>query len=80
MVRPSRKVSEWFIHPRLRLAEEPQQSGAGQRFNLHHPVLEAAVELMTSYLGDPLPDQLSTLAGGSARQLCGCSRRSSECR
>lgn len=66
----ARKVSEWFIHPRLRPAEEPQQSGAGQRFNLHHPVLEAAVELMTSHLGDPLsPDQLSTLAGGSARQL-----------
>ena len=66
----ARQVSDWFIHPRLRLAEEPQQARAAQRFNLHHPVLEAAVELMTSHLADPLsPSQLAALSGGSARQL-----------
>lgn len=66
----ARAVSEWFIHPRLRLAEEPQQAPVAQRFNLHHPTLEAAVELMESHLADPLaPDQLAKLCGVSARQL-----------
>lgn len=66
----AREVSDWFIHPRLRTADEPQQARAGQRFNLHHPVLEAAVELMTSHLADPLaPEQLAALSGASARQL-----------
>lgn len=66
----ARDVSDWFIHPRLRTADEPQQVRVGQRFNLHHPMLEAAVELMTSHLADPLsPDQLAALSGGSARHL-----------
>ncbi|MEI4485085.1 GlxA family transcriptional regulator [Frigidibacter sp. MR17.14] len=66
----AREVSDWFIHPRLRLADEPQRLAAAQRFNLHHPVLEAAVELMASHLADPLsPDQLAALSGCSARQL-----------
>lgn len=66
----ARDVSNWFIHPRLRTADEPQQGRAAQRFNLHHPVIEAAVELMTSHLADPLsPDHLAALSGGSARQL-----------
>lgn len=66
----AREVSDWLIHPGLRLAEAPQQAGVGQRFDLHHPVLTAAVELMTTHLADPLtPEQLSALSGGSARQL-----------
>ncbi|MFN3823395.1 MAG: GlxA family transcriptional regulator [Pseudorhodobacter sp.] len=66
----AREVSNWFIHPRLRLAEEPQQPGPGQRFDLHHPAMEAAVELMASHLADPLsPEQIAALSGVSARQL-----------
>jgi transcriptional regulator GlxA family with amidase domain len=66
----ARDVSNWFIHHRLRTADEPQQEGVRQRFNLNHPMLEAAVELMTSHLGDPLsPEQIAALAGGSARHL-----------
>lgn len=66
----AREVSGWFIHPRLRTADEPQQPGAGQRFDLHHPALEAAVELMASHLADPLvPEQLAALSGASTRQL-----------
>lgn len=66
----AREVSNWFIHQRLRTANEPQQEGVRQRFNLNHPMLEAAVELMTSHLADPLsPEQIATLAGSSARQL-----------
>ncbi len=66
----AREVSEWFIHPRLRTADEPQLGGAGQRFDIHHPVLESAVELMTTHLADPLsPEQLAQLCGSSTRQL-----------
>lgn len=66
----AREVSEWFIHPRLRTAEEPQQGGAVQRFNVHHPAMEAAIELMTSHIADPLsPEQLAQLCGSSIRQL-----------
>jgi len=66
----AREVSDWFIHPRLRTADEPQQAGAGQRFDLHHPTLAAAVELMASHLADPLsPEQLAGLAGLSVRHL-----------
>lgn len=66
----AREVSEWFIHPRLRTADEPQLGGAGQRFDIHHPVLEAAIELMTTHLADPLsPAQLAQLSGSSTRQL-----------
>lgn len=66
----ARSVSDWFIHPRMRRAEEPQQPGAAEQFNLHHRVLEEAVELMTSHIADPLSsEQLAALAGGSVRQL-----------
>lgn len=66
----AREVSDWFIHPRLRMADEPQQARIGQRFDLRHPTLEAAVELMASHLADPLsPEQLAKLSGVSARQL-----------
>lgn len=66
----ARAVSDWFIHPNLRPAEAPQQPGARQRFDLRHPALEAAIELMTSHLADPLSaGQLASLSGASARQL-----------
>ncbi|TPE51718.1 GlxA family transcriptional regulator [Amaricoccus solimangrovi] len=66
----ARAVSDWFIHPRVRTANEPQRAGPGERFDLRHPVLEAAVGLMTSHLADPLsPAQLATLTGVSQRQL-----------
>lgn len=66
----AREVSDWFLHPRLRMADEPQQLKLAQRFDLHHPVLEAAVEMMASHIADPLsPEQLATLAGCSRRQL-----------
>lgn len=66
----ARSVSDWFIHPRLRTADEPQQERVAKRLAVHHPVLAAAVELMNSHLADPLsPGQLAALSGGSARHL-----------
>lgn len=66
----ARDVSEWYIHPRLRTADEPQLNHIAERYNLRHAAVEAAVELMTSHLADPLsPHQLAALSGCSTRQL-----------
>jgi transcriptional regulator GlxA family with amidase domain len=66
----ARSVSDWFIHPRVRTASEPQQADPQERFDFRHPVLGAAIGLMTSHLADPLsPDQLAALTGTSPRQL-----------
>ncbi|WP_241565179.1 GlxA family transcriptional regulator [Paenirhodobacter populi] len=66
----ARSVSDWFIHPRLRAAGEPQQLDPARRYNLHHPVLESVVGMMSSHLADPLsPAQLAQLSGASLRQL-----------
>lgn len=66
----ARQVAEWFIHPRTRRAEEPQQSPADERFDLRHPMLVQAVDLMFSHLADPLSaDQIAGQVGCSPRQL-----------
>lgn len=66
----ARSVAEWFIHPRTRGADEPQLSPVAERFDLRHPLLAAAVELMFSHLSDPLsPDQIAAQVGCSPRQL-----------
>ncbi|MFT4013941.1 MAG: GlxA family transcriptional regulator [Paracoccus sp. (in: a-proteobacteria)] len=66
----AREVGDWFIHSRVRTASEPQQLDPARRYNLHHPILEAAVRLMSSHVADPLsPEQLAELSGCSLRQL-----------
>ncbi|PZQ48425.1 MAG: AraC family transcriptional regulator [Rhodovulum sulfidophilum] len=63
----ARDVGDWFIHPRVRTAGEPQRDAPG---GPRHPVLGAAIGLMTSHLADPLgPAQLAALTGTSQRQL-----------
>ncbi len=66
----ARQVAEWFIHPRARNADEPQQSPVTERFDLRHPMLAQAVDLMFSHLADPLsPEQIAAQVGCSPRQL-----------
>ncbi|MCO6051801.1 GlxA family transcriptional regulator [Mesorhizobium sp. RP14(2022)] len=66
----ARDVSDWFIHPGLRKADQPQLEQAGQRLGFPHPVLEAAVELMSTHIADPLsPEQIASLSGVGLRQL-----------
>ncbi|MDO5622631.1 MAG: GlxA family transcriptional regulator [Paracoccus sp. (in: a-proteobacteria)] len=64
----ARSVAEWFIHPRPRPAETPQQDlGQG---GSDHPVLAKAIGLMFSHLAEPLAaDQIAAQVGLSARQL-----------
>jgi len=66
----AREISQWFIHARLRDAQEPQNGNKAQTFANSHPLLQAAIALMESHLADPLSaNQLADLAGMSLRQL-----------
>ncbi|HWK66343.1 MAG TPA: GlxA family transcriptional regulator [Rhizobiaceae bacterium] len=66
----ARDVSDWFIHPRVRKADELQQGGAARTPDMPHPMLRAALDLMSSHLADPLSNgQVAGLVGGSERQL-----------
>jgi transcriptional regulator GlxA family with amidase domain len=64
------QVADWFIHTRIREADDPQKAGPGERHGLHDPTLLAVVGLMESHLADPLDiAQLALLSGMSARHL-----------
>lgn len=66
----ARRVSDWFIHTHVRDPDEPQKSGAAERFGTRHPVVLATLALMESHLADPLTlAQLALLAGVSPRHL-----------
>lgn len=66
----ARRVSDWFIHTRVRTPEEPQTAGTGARYGARHPAVVAALELMDSHVADPLSvEQLAGLAGVTPRHL-----------
>ncbi len=66
----ARRVSDWFIHTRVRTPEEPQTAGPVARFGVRHPAVVAALELMESHIADPLSvDQLAHLTGVTQRHL-----------
>lgn len=66
----ARSISDWFIHTEIRPAEDPQRAGIGAQYNVQHPALLAAIELMQSHIADPLSlAQLGALSGIGARQL-----------
>jgi transcriptional regulator GlxA family with amidase domain len=68
----ARQVAEWFIHQGTRAAEEPQLGPVAERFDLRHPLLAQAVELMFSHLADPLsPEQVAARASCSACSTTG---------
>jgi transcriptional regulator GlxA family with amidase domain len=64
------QVADWFIHTRIRDADDPQKAGPAERHGLHDPTLLAVVDLMESHLADPLSvAQLAVLSGMSPRHL-----------
>lgn len=66
----ARRVSDWFIHTRVRPPRDPQRAGTVEKYNVHHPSLVAAIELMDSHIADPLNlEQLADLSGLGARQF-----------
>lgn len=66
----ARRISDWFIHTRVRVADDPQKAGPAEAYGLTHPALVAALDLMTNHIADPLTlSQLAQLAGVGARQI-----------
>ena len=62
-------VSDWFIHTRVRTAEEAQLLINQEHVDLH-PQIAAAVRLMQDHIADPLPiERIANLAGLSQRQI-----------
>jgi len=66
----AQRVADWFIHTRLREADDPQKSGLGERYGVRDPILLAVANLMDGHIADPLSAaQLASLSGLSARHL-----------
>ncbi len=66
----ARRVSDWFIHTRVRPSRDPQKAGTAETYNVHHPSLVAAIDLMGSHIADPLGlEQLAALSGLGTRQF-----------
>ncbi len=66
----AREVSDWFIHTQVRPSQDPQRAGLVEKYNVHHPSLLAAIELMGSHIADPLGlEHLAELSGLGSRQF-----------
>ena len=62
-------VSDWFIHTRVRLADEAQRLSQTDESRLH-PTVSNAIRLMQDHIADPLTlEQVARLSGVSARHL-----------
>lgn len=66
----AKQVNEWFIHTHVREASEPQRANLVDKYQIHHPAVLSAIELMQNHLSDPLSTaQLASLSGIGERQL-----------
>lgn len=66
----AQRVSDWFVHTHVRMAEDPQRAGLAQRYRTSHPALLAAIEYMQSHIADPLSlGQIASLSGIGERQM-----------
>lgn len=66
----ARAVSNWFIHTRVRTAEEPQQTRHAKDGQQLSALVETALELMENHIADPLSlRQISLLSDIGSRQL-----------
>lgn len=64
------KISEQFIHERIREPHDDQRMPVSLRLQIHHPKLIRIVEIMEQNLQDPLTvDDLASRVGLTARQL-----------
>jgi transcriptional regulator GlxA family with amidase domain len=66
----ARKVSDWFLHTEVRPAKGAQRASLVERYDVHHPGLVAALELMERHQGEPLHrSETARRIGLSTRQL-----------
>ncbi len=64
------KVSEQFIHERIREPQDEQRMPISLRLQVHHPEVVRAVEIMEQNLQEPLPLQgIAATVGLSSRQM-----------
>jgi len=64
------RISEHFMHERIRRGSEPQRKNISHRFGVHHPKIVQAIKLMEERVEDPLGmAELATETGLSSRQL-----------
>ena len=66
----ARRVSDWFLHTDIRPAKGAQRASLVERYDVHHPRLVAALELMERHQGEPLRrSETARRVGLSTRQL-----------
>lgn len=66
----AKAVNDWFVYTSVRDASQPQRVGLVEKYNVHHPAVLSAIELMQNHMADPLSSkQLALLSDISERQL-----------
>ena len=66
----AKAVNDWFIYTSVRAANDPQRMGLVEKYNVHHPAVICAIELMQNHISDPLSsEQLARLSNIGERQL-----------
>ena len=66
----ARRVSDWFLHTEIGMAEGPQRGSAAERYGVHHPVLIRVLEKMAETVEGPLSRaSMARFGGVSPRHL-----------
>jgi transcriptional regulator GlxA family with amidase domain len=66
----AKAVNDWFIYTSVRAASDPQRAGLVEKYNVHHPAVICAIELMQNHIADPLTsEQIANLSNIGERQL-----------
>lgn len=66
----ARDVSDWFLHTDIRPPGGAQKGSLIAQYELHHPTIIQAIEIMENHIADPLTlDDLAMLVHCTARHL-----------
>lgn len=66
----AKAVNDWFIYTSVRSPNDPQRLGLVEKYNVHHPAVICAIELMQNHISDPLSsEQIANLSNIGERQL-----------
>ena len=66
----AKAVNDWYIYTSVRDSSQPQRASLVEKYNVHHPAILSALELMQNHIADPLSTtQLADLSNIGERQL-----------
>lgn len=66
----AKSVNDWYIYTSVREASAPQRAGLVEKYQVHHPAVLCAIELMQNHLSDPLTSkQIALLSSIGERQM-----------